>query len=558
MLRLNTVRSKLTALVAFSAVVTLVSVAVLSWLMHRQLLDEVDDRVPEAIRGFDIEVADDLRDLEATLGALATRPGVDQEFRTRDAGALREATHPFHQAYPDVDVAFFDQAGKVFADVGLTTPPDSADSILQTLPPMQDGVTRGITRRGCEHPSSETPPGYAIARRIGGDGVLLACVSIDSKYLTNAGAKLGVELALLSPEGRLLEATTSFPRGLANGIGDDPKLDEYGTKMWALDRFDPGAFVSKAGVYRVVTALDVTDIRDVVRRNLWLAVAVLVFAAALSITLGARLANVMSRALSRLNTAQKKLEQQQYVHVDAIKTGDELEDLATGFNAMVDGLKERDKLRTTFGKYMTEAVLDHLLAGKVQLGGVMLPVTVLFSDIRSFTTISERMNAQELVSLLNEYFTEMVGIIIEEDGVVDKYIGDAIMAVFGAPVPKFDDAVRAVRAAVRMRVGLARLNDRLATRGLPPLQTGIGIHTGDVVAGNIGSEARMEYTVIGDAVNLASRLESSTKELGAPVLISEDTYLLVRDRFETRPIREITVKGRLQPVMTYEVIREKG
>jgi adenylate cyclase len=148
----------------------------------------------------------------------------------------------------------------------------------------------------------------------------------------------------------------------------------------------------------------------------------------------------------------------------------------------------------------------------------------------------------------------MVGVVMSEDGVVDKYIGDAIMAVFGAPVPKAGDAVNAVRAAVRMRRGLVELNERLRARGLPPLRTGIGIHTGEVVAGNIGSERRMEYTVIGDAVNLASRLESSTKELHVDVLVSQDTYDLVKDVVVARPVKEITVKGRAQPVMTYAIL----
>jgi adenylate cyclase len=143
---------------------------------------------------------------------------------------------------------------------------------------------------------------------------------------------------------------------------------------------------------------------------------------------------------------------------------------------------------------------------------------------------------------------------MDGDGVVDKYIGDAIMAVFGAPVPKPDDAKNAVIAAVRMRQGLRVLNKRLVARGMQELRTGIGIHTGEVVAGNIGSERRMEYTVIGDAVNLASRLESSTKDLGVHVLISEDTWKLVKDVVVTRPVKEITVKGRKQPVMTYEVL----
>jgi adenylate cyclase len=147
---------------------------------------------------------------------------------------------------------------------------------------------------------------------------------------------------------------------------------------------------------------------------------------------------------------------------------------------------------------------------------------------------------------------------MQEDGVVDKYIGDAIMAVFGAPVPKPDDATNAVRAAVRMRRGLQELNVRLEERGLPPLRTGIGIHTGEVVAGNIGSERRMEYTVIGDAVNLASRLESSTKDLGVSVLVSEDTYELTKHMADFRKVKEITVKGRKAPVMTYEVLGLKG
>jgi adenylate cyclase len=266
----------------------------------------------------------------------------------------------------------------------------------------------------------------------------------------------------------------------------------------------------------------------------------------------------MGGALKRVSDAHKKLKNDEYTHVTGVQTGDELEDLASGFNAMVDGLKERDKLRNTMGKYMTQTVMDHLMSGKVQLGGASIPVTILFTDIRSFTTISEKMDAQALVGLLNEYFTEMVGIVMEESGVVDKYIGDAIMAVFGAPVPKKDDAVNAVRAAVRMRKALAHLNDRLKERGLQTLRTGIGIHTGEVVAGNIGSEKRMEYTVIGDAVNLASRLESNTKELGVNVLISEDTYQLVKGAIDARPVKEITVKGRHQPVMTYEVLGIKG
>jgi adenylate cyclase len=184
---------------------------------------------------------------------------------------------------------------------------------------------------------------------------------------------------------------------------------------------------------------------------------------------------------------------------------------------------------------------------------VSLEVSILFSDIRDFTTISEKMDAHELVALLNEYFTEMVTIIIDEGGVVDKYIGDAIMAVFGAPVPGADDALHAVRAAVRMRAALETLNKRMEERGKPQFKTGIGIHTGTVVAGNIGSESRMEYTVIGDTVNLASRLEGKTKELGVGLVISEDTKERLEGKLVVRRLSEIHVKGREKPVVVYEV-----
>jgi adenylate cyclase len=338
----------------------------------------------------------------------------------------------------------------------------------------------------------------------------------------------------------------------------DTTIVDVGSRSWAVQRFEPRQLHGRIGKVGMLAALDVTDIHAIVQRNLAYALGILAVAAAISVGLGSRLASIMSNALRRVNTALKRIEQLDYVHVEPVQTGDELEALASGFNTMVDGLKERDKLRTTFGKYMTAAVMEHLLAGKVSLGGASIKVTILFTDIRSFTTISEKMDPQSLVALLNEYFTEMVGIVMQEDGVVDKYIGDAIMAVFGAPVPKPDDATNAVRAAVRMRKALQELNKRLEARGLPILRTGIGLHTGEVVAGNIGSEKRMEYTVIGDAVNLASRLESSTKDLAVNVLVSDDTYELTKHMALYRPVKEITVKGRKAPVMTYEVLGLKG
>ncbi|MEO6418784.1 MAG: adenylate/guanylate cyclase domain-containing protein [Polyangiaceae bacterium] len=553
--RLTTVRAKLTALVAFSAVVTLTALPVLSWIMHRQLIDEVDDRVPEAVRGFRLELKDDLRNLQTTVRQLASQESVRTALTSKSPDGAKAAGKIFHEAYPSIDFVFYDVDAKLIAAIGVESPTENAHLLAELAGLVADQPFTGVVEHGCESNLGKAPPAFMSAWLIKDVGIVVACLPLDADYLKDDQEKLAVELAFLEPNATTsFGATPRFPVATIGAARSGPALVEDGERYWALQRVAAPAMVGLKGQYITVIALDVTDVQNIVRQNLLVAMGILVGATLLSIILGARLANIMSRALDKVNVALRKLEQQEYVHVETVTTGDELEDLATGFNTMVDGLKERDKLRNTFGKYMTQTVMEHLMSGKVQLGGESLTVSILFSDIRSFTTISEQMNdAQALVGLLNEYFTEMVTIVMEEDGVVDKYIGDAIMAVFGAPVSKPDDAVRAVRAAVRMRKALADLNVRLVARGVPALRTGIGIHTGEVVAGNIGSEARMEYTVIGDAVNLASRLESNTKEMGVDVLISEDTFKLVEGTCIARPIREITVKGRAKPVMTYEV-----
>ncbi len=559
--RLTTVRKKLTAIVALSAIVMLAALPVLSWIMERQVVAQVNDRVPDAVHGFDRELSDDLRNLATIVDQLASQGEVRNALIHRDAVAVEKLGTIFHSAYPHIDFVFFDATGQQFAETEVDHPWSSTARVPELSALAPDVPFRGVTAKGCESAAGAFPA-FVAAKRVDQIGTVMACLPLDADYLNEVQQKIGVELAFFEPDtvpratggATLLGTTKKFPAAGAANATHAPTLVDVGGRDWALARITPPSMQGRQGAYGAIIALDFTDVRDIVRHNRRLALFVLGAATVLSVTLGARLAGVMSRAISRVNHAVKRLEQHEYVKVDVLRTGDELEDLAAAFNTMVDGLKERDKLRATFGKYMTQTVMEHLMSGKVQLGGETLTVTILFSDIRSFTSISERMNdAQALVGLLNEYFTEMVTIVMEEDGVVDKYIGDAIMAVFGAPVSKPDDAVRAARAAVRMRVALADLNTRLVARGVTPLRTGIGIHTGVVVAGNIGSEARMEYTVIGDAVNLASRLESSTKELGVDVLISAETNELVKHACITAQIGEITVKGRVEPVMAYEL-----
>jgi adenylate cyclase len=557
--RLPTVRAKLTALVLLSTVVMLAALPVLSWLLHRQLVDEVDNRVRDAERAFQSELDDDIADLTLASRVLAADGATAHALQRQDAARARRLAQVFLDVYADIDVLLLEPDGNVLAQVGCDHAPERISSGSELADLLSAGhVPHGVVSHGCEADTSGAPPAYAIAVSMGTVGSLVVCMPLDEGYLNNTKSKLGLELALavLAPGAgdQPVGQTQTFPRSAIRVSSRESTIVNTQDRTWAVARFDLPQLEGRMGRMQMLAALDITDIHKIVRRNLIYAFGVLAVAAALSVTFGSKLAGVTSRALRLVSDALQKVEKLDYVHVEPLHTGDELEALARGFNRMVDGLKERDNLRTTFGKYMTASVMEHLLAGKVVLGGESLRVTILFTDIRSFTTISERMDPQQLVGLLNEYFTEMVSIVMQEDGVVDKYIGDAIMAVFGAPVSKPEDAVRAVRAAVRMRTALESLNLRLSQRGIPALRTGIGIHTGEVVAGNIGSDKRMEYTVIGDPVNVASRLETSTKDLGVDVLISEDTFELTKHVIEARPVREITVKGRAKAVMTYEVL----
>jgi adenylate cyclase len=223
--------------------------------------------------------------------------------------------------------------------------------------------------------------------------------------------------------------------------------------------------------------------------------------------------------------------------------------------------EEREKrfIRSVFQRYVADNVVDTLLAsGKMpNLGGEKTTITVLFSDIRNFTTISEKLDAHEVVEFLNRYFERVCAIILEEGGTIDKFIGDAVMVQFGAPVPYPDHAARALRAALAIRDTAADfrywMSQRFSDRDLPPFDIGIGIHTGDAIAGNIGSSKRMEYTVIGDTVNLASRLEGACKTLGCVIVASSETMKAAGVTVKTSLQNVIYVKGRETPVEVFEV-----
>ncbi len=286
-------------------------------------------------------------------------------------------------------------------------------------------------------------------------------------------------------------------------------------------------------------------------------VVVIIAAAVMSLFGAILLSGSITNPLIELSSMAKRVQGGDLEAKVKPRSTDEVGVLAGTFNTMTAGLRERERERDIFGRVVSPEVREKLLGGTLALGGETLWIAVLFSDIRSFSTISERMAPEEVVMFLNEYLTEMTDAIREWGGYINNFIGDAVVAVFGAPIDQPDKEWRAVAAALAMRERLMELNKRRAARGEPPIGNGVGISTGEAVAGQIGSLERLMYTVIGDTVNVAARLESLTKDYPEhPILINGPTADALQDRDDLvlKHIGPVQVKGRAEPVDVYAVV----
>ncbi|EMY78771.1 adenylate/guanylate cyclase catalytic domain protein [Leptospira weilii serovar Ranarum str. ICFT] len=262
----------------------------------------------------------------------------------------------------------------------------------------------------------------------------------------------------------------------------------------------------------------------------------------------------LTKPILKLVGASKQIEQGNF-HIDLKpESGDEIGILTSSFVEMGKGLSDRDKMKDAFGKFVNKDIAEMVLKGEVKLGGDKRECVILFSDIRSFTSISERIEPELVVEFLNQYFTAMVKCVNENGGSVNKYIGDAIMAVWGELGHTDSDTEKAILAALDMRKSLIQFNKGRGTDKKPKIDIGIGINTGEVIAGQIGSEDRLEYTVIGDTVNLASRVESLTKVFGADILITEYSYEKTKGIFNVEKLKPIQVKGKKSMQTIYAVL----
>ena len=575
---MRTVRTKLVALVLACVAPAVLGVVLRQRQAEKEMLGQVERRVNGANRRLAAELDEYQANAKLALTLTQHSARFQQALFTRDAGPVERMVKRLAAVYdervilaadargvilargnaeqgpkslePDASPAFAELlVGKPLAGLIPVTFTDGQSYALVSAEPVL--VTELPTNN---NPSNSLAPVAATGTHVGS---IVLLTRITQKYLGYLEPKLNADLSI-RVNGKLVASSPDNPGAELVSMAEAPTLKAVGSKLFAVKTFLPPK-LQRAGMEVSVTASrDVTELRDTARKALyqqlgWLgAVLVVVLGFAL------RFASRVGNAVRGISDAAEEVKVGKYVNAPIVRTGDELESLAEHFNAMVQGLKERDRLKETFGRYVTRQVAEHLMKGDVKLGGELVPVTVLFSDIRSFTSISERMDPSALLDFLNEYFSGMVESVLNHQGVVDKFIGDAIMAVFGAPVPQPDDALQAVKAALEMQSRLAKINENFKSRGLPEIRTGIGLHSGQVVAGNMGHVERMEYTVIGDAVNLASRLESLTKELKCDVILSEDLYKQVDASVVAEPLQRIKVKGREQDVMVYRLVGLKS
>jgi adenylate cyclase len=577
---MRTVRTKLVALVLACVAPAVLGAVLRSRQVERELLGQVERRVNATNRRFGAEL--DEYQANAKLAVTLTEHSArfQQALAAHEVGPVERMVKRLAAVYDTRIILAADEKGTILAHGNGEKGPSSlradaspafaellAGKPLNGMIPVtfSDGLGYAMVSADPVHvtelPSPSSPSAAASAavpaRPVVPLGTLVGSVvlltRITPQYLGYLEPKLNADLTI-RVNGKLVASSPDNPGAGLVSEGEAPTLAEVSNKLFAVKTFHPPKLQRPGMEVAITASRDVTELRDTARHDLYRQLGFLGAVLVVVLALALRFASRVGNAVRGISDAAEQVKIGKYVNAPPTRTGDELESLAEHFNAMVQGLKERDRLRETFGRYVTRQVAEHLMKGNLNLGGELVPVTVLFSDIRSFTSISESMEPPALLDFLNEYFSGMVESVLNHHGVVDKFIGDAIMAVFGAPVPQPDDPLQAVKAALEMRTRLAKINENFKARGLPEIRTGIGLHSGQVVAGNMGHVERMEYTVIGDAVNLASRLEGLTKELKCDVVLSEDLYKQVEAQVLAEPLQRIKVKGRDQDVMVYRLV----
>ncbi|MCB1177062.1 MAG: HAMP domain-containing protein [Leptospiraceae bacterium] len=395
--------------------------------------------------------------------------------------------------------------------------------------------------------------------------VYLNSGSLIQSFLTGRQSD-SIELMLVDNEGKLILHSNPEENNHIKDISNSPIV-----KKMLVAKIDNGSMIYKykdiqyLGSYFVTSLSGIGVISTVpsdrafeavykIKKQNLILLAITLVTAFIVVFLFAR---TLSVPVVKLVEVTNQIEKGNF-HIDIHPTTtDEIGILTSSFIKMARGLWEKEQIQGAFGKFVNKEIVKKALEGEVKLGGENKNCTVFFSDIRSFTNMSESREPGEVLDILNEYFTKMVDCVHSTEGVVDKFIGDAVMAHWGAMMEVENDSRLAVIAALKMRTSLLELNKDFKKRGKPIIKIGCGINTGPVIAGQIGSEERLEFTVIGDAVNLASRIEYLNKYFGTDILISESCFEKLGEEFICQAMPMVKVKGKEKPQRVYAVLGHK-
>jgi class 3 adenylate cyclase len=335
---------------------------------------------------------------------------------------------------------------------------------------------------------------------------------------------------------------------------DETKISSFADKKEDILFFEKPITYQNLRVGNVHLAISQKKIEQKIRDAKIFILVLTLIITLVGVLLSLALSTYISRPINKLRESTATIGQGDFTHRVTIKRNDELGDLGSAFNKMAEGLAESQMIRETFGKYVTPEIRDEILSGRIPLNGERREATMLFADLRGFTSYVEENPPEEVIKSMKAYFTAMQKAIRQCDGLVLQYVGDEMEVVFGVPLRDEDHADKAVMAALEMRRLLESLNNRRVNAGLMPFRHGIGIHTGEVLAGNTGSEDQLSYSLIGDTVILASRIQDLTKELHCDILASEETAKRLRRRFELKKELPRMVRGRSKRIVVYRVM----
>ncbi len=488
--------------------------------------------------------------LEALAGrtctSMAEDKRVEQALVRNHWGLGREILLTAVLADQDLRAILVDGDGRVLADSGSEAFDEPVSGLRVPAAALRGHRSQGLV-------TFDGRPFWGVAAPVevvgGVEGAVWVGFHLDTALVEHFEAKAGCRVAMTLPGGGVVSTIPGF--GVPERAGGfDLPVDG------AIHRFME-ARVRLLGLDEPVTTyvgVDHTDLASAVREQLY--VLAMVFGGLLVLILGTTI-TISNRIVSALRFVVEKmrlLQEGEYQRIDPVVGRDEIAYLGHGFNEMINGLIERDFVREIFGRYMSKEVARAVLDNPegLEMGGEERVVTILMCDLRGFTSFSGEHRPEEVVRVLNTWLGRMADVIVQYHGTINEFLGDAILALFGAPVRREDDPLRAVACAVAMQRAMAHVNERLAAEGIPPLHMGIGLATGVVVAGNIGSEKRVKYGVVGQPVNLASRVESFT--VGDDVLLDQATLEGCRGVVHTGPARRVRVKGSEEPITIYPVL----